>query len=302
MTSVSFVIPVYNKARHLPEVLAAIAAQKGDFNREYIFVDDGSSDNSLEILHALTAGWTNVTIIPQSNHGSAHATNTGIRAAAMDFIKFVDADDLLHQQATALLLDALARNPDAGLAYALRHEFNDGETLDLTHPVPPYALTRMEHPLHAAIQNSLFNPTQFLARTALVKQSGGCDERVRHSQEYSLTLRLARLAPFVRVETVLAFFNRGEPNRHGKGNNRQLQRVNLALALFLEDYPDTPADLQRHACRRATGRAWKFQQRHRNAGVMTPLFWQKLTLFTLRPGQYAPAIRKTLPVFDEAKG
>ena len=43
---VSFVVPVYNKARVLPPVLDAMAAQQGDFPREFIFVDDGSTDDS----------------------------------------------------------------------------------------------------------------------------------------------------------------------------------------------------------------------------------------------------------------
>ena len=49
MTSVSFVIPVYNKATYLKEVIQSLRSQNGDFEREYI-LNDGSTDNSLEIL------------------------------------------------------------------------------------------------------------------------------------------------------------------------------------------------------------------------------------------------------------
>ena len=89
---VSFVVPVYNKARVLPPVLDAMAAQQGDFPREFIFVDDGSTDDSLDVVRAGTAGWDNVQIICQENAGSAAATNTGISAARMPFLKFIDAD------------------------------------------------------------------------------------------------------------------------------------------------------------------------------------------------------------------
>jgi len=295
--SVSFVIPVFNKAAYLPDVLAAVAAQRGDFAREFIFVDDGSTDNSLEVVRALTKDWPDTHIIAQNNHGSAHATNSGITAAKMEFIKFVDADDLLHECATEILLNTLRQNPDAVLAYGRCHYFDDGEVMNLKKPIHAPTLTRMENPLYWAIRNSLFNPTQFIARTDAVKQCG-CDERVKNSQEYALTMRLARLGAFIKIEETLAFLNRGEPNRHGASNNRQLQRVNLSLALFLEDFPDTPQKLQHHAYRRAIGRAWKFARRNRGQNFSSPLFWENLMSKITSQNNYAEAIRRTLSAFD----
>ena len=50
MTSVSFVIPVFNKAKYLKTVIKSLRQQTGNFDKEYIFINDGSTDNSLEIL------------------------------------------------------------------------------------------------------------------------------------------------------------------------------------------------------------------------------------------------------------
>ena len=108
-TGVSFVVPVYNKAPYLPGVLDRLAAQRGDFDREYIFIDDGSTDGSRATLKERTADWPDTTIVEQANHGVAHATNRGIERARMPFIKFCDADDLLVHGATQALLDALSR-------------------------------------------------------------------------------------------------------------------------------------------------------------------------------------------------
>ena len=69
-SGVSFVVPVYNKAAYLPDVLAAIRAQRGDFAWQYIFVDDGSTDDSLAILERLTAGGTTgLRVVPQFEIG-----------------------------------------------------------------------------------------------------------------------------------------------------------------------------------------------------------------------------------------
>ena len=50
MSSVSFVVPVFNKTSYLKYVVNSISSQKGDFDKEYIFIDDGSTDDSLKIL------------------------------------------------------------------------------------------------------------------------------------------------------------------------------------------------------------------------------------------------------------
>jgi len=107
MSTVSFVVTVYNKAPFLPDVIQALIAQEGDFVPDYVFVNDGSTDASLTILHDCTASLKNVRIIDQTNAGVSRATNVGVQAATGDYIKLVDSDDLLAPFATQLLLDTL---------------------------------------------------------------------------------------------------------------------------------------------------------------------------------------------------
>jgi len=59
----------------------------------------------------------------------------------------------------------------------------------------------------------MFNPTQFMVRTAAATAVGGCDERVVFSQEYGLTLRLARLGAFLRLDAPVAWLPREAPGR-----------------------------------------------------------------------------------------
>jgi glycosyltransferase involved in cell wall biosynthesis len=272
---VSYVVPVYNKARHLPRVLAQIARQQGDFRRQYVFVDDGSTDGSLDILRAHTRGWENLVIESQANAGSAAATNRGIALARESFVKFVDADDLIGDHATAMLLKSL-RDSDACLTYGEAVRYAEEETLDLRFHAEAPPVTRLEAPLRAAIRNSMFNPTQFLARTEAVKAVGGCDERVVYSQEYGLTLRLARRWPFLRLGAPVAWLPQESPGRLSTNEGRQLQRVTHLLALFLADSPDLPAGVRRYACVRAAGRAYKFARRRGGEGALGAWFWRHL--------------------------
>ena len=52
VSGVSFIVTVYDKAAHLPRIIESLARQTGSFPREFIFVDDGSSDDSVETFGA----------------------------------------------------------------------------------------------------------------------------------------------------------------------------------------------------------------------------------------------------------
>ncbi|MBO88844.1 MAG: hypothetical protein CMP14_04935 [Rickettsiales bacterium] len=274
---VSFLVPVYNKAPHLHYVLRQISRQTGTFARQYVFVDDGSTDGSLEILRNLTVDWENTVIHRQENKGSAGATNVCIELAEHPYIKFVDADDLISDSATETLLRAIQES-DACLAYGNVEYYAVESEVDLTSVVENPNTEILDNPLRQAMKNSLFNPTQCLARTEAVKEVGGCDERVVHSQEYSMTLRLAQRWPIMKVHAPVAFIPQ-DGIRLSNNEARQLQRVTRALALFLCEHPDVGVDLRRFACRRAAGRAWHYARRHASAGYGSPWFRRYLASF-----------------------
>ena len=100
MSSVSYVIPVFNKSKFLKPVINSLKSQKGSFKKEYIFIDDGSTDQSYKILKKETKNLKNCLILKQKNKGSANATNQGIKNAKMKYIKFLDADDIILSDST----------------------------------------------------------------------------------------------------------------------------------------------------------------------------------------------------------
>lgn len=297
-TGVSFAVPVYNKAPWLARVLDAIKAQVGDFDREYVFVDDGSTDASMDIVRNVTRDWDNVKIALQDNHGSAHATNRCIELCTQPFVKFVDADDLLSTHATVTLLNAL-QTSDACLAYGDVTRYESLSDIDLNACVDSPNVQRIEQPMYAALRNSMFNPTQFLAKRDSLIESGMCDERVVHSQEYSLTLRLARLAPFLKVDAPIAFLPKVVPGSLGTNQGRQLRRVTLAVANFLGDYPDLPDDVKAFACKRVAGRALKYYRRNTGLGILSPWFWMDIRARVSRIDDPAGFAQRCVEAFDE---
>ena len=92
---ISIVVPVYNTEQYLDECLQSILKQTIIENIELICVNDGSSDNSLEILNLYKEKFPNMIIIDQKNSGAPTARNNGLRVATGEYVYFIDSDDYI---------------------------------------------------------------------------------------------------------------------------------------------------------------------------------------------------------------
>ena len=107
---VSIILPVYNAERFLSVCLDSILRQSYR-NWELIAVDDGSQDNSLEILLSYAAKDGRIQVISKSNEGVSVARNVALQKATGEYVYFVDADDVVLPQALEILIHAMeARN------------------------------------------------------------------------------------------------------------------------------------------------------------------------------------------------
>ena len=89
--SVSIIIPCYNTAKYIDECIRSVLCQSV-LPDELIIVDDGSTDDTLEVLNAYK-GMEGLTIISTPNRGLGAARNTGAKRATSEYILFLDSDD-----------------------------------------------------------------------------------------------------------------------------------------------------------------------------------------------------------------
>ncbi|GEM_PF-1541616 len=109
MPKISVIIPVYNTDKYLAECLDSVIKQT--FNDiEIICVNDGSTDNSLEILRKYATQDSRIKIINQKNSGVVVARNNGIANATADLIYPLDSDDKIDPNALSELYNALMNN------------------------------------------------------------------------------------------------------------------------------------------------------------------------------------------------
>lgn len=92
---ISVIVPVYNLEAYIERTVASIQAQTYQ-NLEIILVDDGSKDNSLELLKKMEKADSRIKVISQENAGVTRARLTGVEAAAGEWIGFVDGDDYIE--------------------------------------------------------------------------------------------------------------------------------------------------------------------------------------------------------------
>ena len=299
---VSFVIPVYNKGPFLAGMAEGLARQRGDFRREFIFIDDGSTDGSGDMLDRLTSGWPETRIVRQPNRGPSIATNRGIAAARYPLIKPVDADDVLLPDATALLREALLRHGDSTLAFGAGEGVaSPGEAMTRLRQAAPIVAGRATayDALPALLRDCPLAPSVCLLRAEAARRVGGCDERV-FTQDYSLFLRLAAAGPFVRVEAPLVLSPLAAPGRINDGGPQVLHDINLALFHFLSEHPMPPA-MRRAAVRRGVKRAWRWATRREDVGVLNTPLWLLLRAYLAFPGVPLDLLRRSCAAFAASR-
>jgi len=123
---VSVIIPTYNYGRFLLECLESVFAQSVK-NLEVIVVDDGSTDNTSEILASISD--FRLKVIRTANRGVSAARNTGLQTAAGEFLAFLDADDRWRPEKLERQLGVLVSEPSVGVVFTDLLRFNENDFL-----------------------------------------------------------------------------------------------------------------------------------------------------------------------------
>ena len=102
---VSIIIPIYNASRYLNDALNCIKNQTYK-NIEVICVDDGSTDNSINIIETFTKNDSRFRLFKQQNLHAGIARNAGLQNAKGEYVIFLDADDLFSKKLISTLIKA----------------------------------------------------------------------------------------------------------------------------------------------------------------------------------------------------
>ena len=107
---VSVIVPVYNSAKYLSKCMDSLLGQGLGDRMEILLINDGSSDNSLDLCQGYAEKHKSITVIDQPNQGVSAARNAGIKAARGKYIMFVDSDDTLSKNSVRNICDFFDRH------------------------------------------------------------------------------------------------------------------------------------------------------------------------------------------------
>lgn len=121
---ISVIIPVYNTKKYLHSCLDSILAQTYT-DLEILFVDDGSTDGSSELLDSFAECDSRIRVVHQPNGGVCAARNRGIEEARGDYLSFIDSDDTLESDMYETLM-GLIREHGVEIAHCSYNRVTDG--------------------------------------------------------------------------------------------------------------------------------------------------------------------------------
>jgi glycosyltransferase involved in cell wall biosynthesis len=194
-TAVSVIIPTYNRGWIIKEAIDSVMAQDyRDF--ELIIVDDGSTDNTPDILHSYR---DKILVFGQENQGVSAARNRGLAAASGDLIAFLDSDDLWLPQKLKRQVDFFNSNPDAFICQT--------EEIWIRNNIRVNPKKRHKKPRGMIFEPSLalclVSPSAVMIRASLFEEVGRFDETLPACEDYDLWLRMSCRYPVYLIDTPL---------------------------------------------------------------------------------------------------
>lgn len=202
--SVSVILPCYNAAQTLEETLESLAAQTHkDF--EVLAVDDGSTDNTADILNRWAKKDSRFKVISRPHAGVISASNAGMLASIAPYIARLDADDRAHPQRLEKQLAFLNANPNIALVSCLVKAFPEEDVGDgfriylewLNALISDEDIRR-----EIFVESPLPNPSVMIRREWMLRMGGYQDRGFPEDYDLYLRLYLAG-ARFAKIPEVL---------------------------------------------------------------------------------------------------
>lgn len=232
---VSVVIPTFNRAEVVTNAIASVRAQKYP-DIEIIVVDDGSSDGTVETLHASAEPDLRV-IALERNRGVATARNTGADAARGQFIAFLDSDDVWLPDTLRPRVEALASAPlHVGLCYGGCETVHSDGKVELfvpEHEGRLFDALLLRNLLHGGQSSSVIKRSIWTA-------VGGFDPGLPAIEDWEWFQRAARLCEFMAIDTPVTRYRLDDD----QGRRSMNFRANMDARAMLHRR-------NRHALRRA---------------------------------------------------
>ncbi len=196
---ISVVIPAYNAEQCIGKAIESIANQTRAVD-EIIVVNDGSTDNTVEVITQIIKGLSvDIRIINQENSGPSKARNRGIKESKGDWVAFLDADDIWEKEKIQKQMEQLESHAE----YAVVGSLLEFSTINSNRAFEKIKFSDL------LIKNKVFTSTVIARKNALI-EAGGFREDMKYSEDYNLWLKLTKKHPVMVLNNRLVCYGGGK--------------------------------------------------------------------------------------------
>ena len=239
---VSIITPVYNGSQYLSEAIESALAQTYK-NFELLIVNDGSTDNSADIIRPFLKD-SRIIYIEQKNAGVAAARNTALKQARGKYIGFLDQDDLWLNNKLELQITALEKDGSLALVHS-RQDFIDShgnkKKYDWITEGEGYCFREN------FIKNRIAVLT-VLIRKKIIDEIGFFNEQLSGADDYEMWLRVTLKYPIKYIDQSLAFY-RFHDNNVSKDSFRMTITDLKTINTILSEHPEATDIAGKHTVR-----------------------------------------------------
>jgi glycosyltransferase involved in cell wall biosynthesis len=202
---ISVIIPTYNRAKRLKKAIDSVLAQSWQ-NFELIVVDDGSDDNTAELIEKYN---TDIVYIRQENSGPAAARNRGIEKARHNLLAFLDSDDWFAENKMETQIEAMDQNPSYLISHTDEIWYRNGQILNqkLRHKRNSGDIFEQSLELCAVGMSTV------MIRMEIFERYGLFDEEYPCCEDYEFWLRVSAKEKFLLVEKPLTLKDGGRDDQ-----------------------------------------------------------------------------------------
>ncbi|GMV78108.1 MAG: hypothetical protein AMXMBFR79_12410 [Chitinophagaceae bacterium] len=224
---ISIVTPSYNQGQFIEETILSVLNQNYP-NLEYIIIDGGSTDNTVEIIKKYEDRITYW--VSEKDNGQAHAINKGLEKCTGDFFCFINSDDFYCSKAFIELVSLFASEKIV-LAYSnVDRVDDDSKNLGRTWEILSLQLTS-----NIIFRGCPFPQPGVMFRTKTLKQIKGMDSSFNLSFDYKCFLEVSFLGQFVQTNMICANFRTHKNQKTYTGSIKETREMLRILKPYVKD-------------------------------------------------------------------
>lgn len=213
---VSIIIPSHNYAQYLPDAVESALRQDYD-PLEIIIVNDASTDNIDEVAKHYLADKRVKYISLNKKSGLPVARNEGIKISSGEYINFLDADDILEDNAIVAMAGVMDKNPQSAVVVGRRIDFYDSGNFFIMEPHFPDNLEK--DTFRKIVYKNFVCVSGTLVRRACLESTGCFNPEMNLHEDYDLWMRLAYKFPFSAINCIVV---RKRSHRNNMSHPRHL--------------------------------------------------------------------------------